>query len=236
MKIFHILTAFPNAFSYLDTSMIKKAKNKKKISVNILDLKEFGHGRWNKIDGRPFGGGPGMLIQIDPVVKAIQYLGYSAEKDVRLKKKEGLKVIMTSPSGIRFTQQYAEKLKELNQIILILCGHYEGFDSRIKEYLVDEEISIGDYVLSGGELPAMIIIDSVSRLIPGVLGNDESAVKETKFHEMYIEPEHPQYTRPSQYILPSGRVAAVPDVLLSGNHAEIEKWRSMAVGFKRQQS
>lgn len=231
MKKFHILTAFPNAFSYLDTSMIKKAKDKGLIKVNVLDLKEFGHGRWNKIDSRPFGGGPGMLLQIDPIVKAIQYLGYSAEKDLRLKNKEDLKVIMTTPSGIRFTQQQAEKMQELNQNILILCGHYEGFDSRIQEYLVDEAISIGDYVLSGGELPAMIIIDSVSRLIPGVLGNDESAVKETKFYDTYIEPEHPQYARPSQYILPSGKVANVPDILLSGNHAEIEKWRSKTINL-----
>lgn len=225
MKKFHILTAFPNAFSYLDTSMIKKARDKKKIGVNILDLKEFGHGRWKKIDSRPFGGGPGMLLQIDPVVKAIQYLGYSAEKDLRLKNKEDLKVIMTSPSGSRFTQKQAENLQRLNQNILILCGHYEGFDSRIQEYLVDEDVSIGGYVLSGGELPAMIILDAVSRLIPGVLGNDESAIKETKFHDNFIEPEHPQYARPSEYILPSGKVATVPDVLLSGNHAEIEKWR-----------
>lgn len=231
MKKFHILTAFPSAFSYLDTSMIKKAKDKNKINVNILDLKEFGHGRWKKIDSRPFGGGPGMLLQIDPIVKAIQHLGYSAEKDLRLKKNEHLKVIMTSPAGVKFTQQKAEDFNTAKQDILILCGHYEGFDSRIQEYLVDESVSVGDYVLSGGELPAMIIIDAVSRLIPGVLGNDESATKETKFNDTYIEPEHPQYARPSEYILPSGKVANVPDVLLSGNHAEIEKWRLKTINL-----
>jgi tRNA (guanine37-N1)-methyltransferase len=225
MKNFHILSAIPDSFGYLEASIIGRARKKGLININIIDLREFGHGKWNKIDGRPFSGGPGMLFQVEPVVKAIQSLGFNPEYKLRQEKDDNLHVILTSPTGDLFNQNRAEQIAVLEKDILIICGHYEGFDYRVEEHLVDEVLSIGNYVLSGGELASMIIIDSVSRLISGVLGNELSPVYETKFDENVKVSEYPQYTRPSSLILPSGIEAIVPDILLSGNHGEIEKWK-----------
>lgn len=225
MKKFHILSAVPDSFGYLEKSIIGRARKNNIIEINIIDLREFGHGKWNKIDGRPFSGGPGMLLQVEPVIRAIQSLGFSAESEARRNLNENLHVILTSPAGETFNQKRAEEFASFEKEILIICGHYEGFDFRVQGYLVDEVLSIGNYVLSGGELASMIIIDSVSRLISGVLGNDLSSQDETNFHHEEKVPEYPQYTRPSSLTLPSGKEAVVPEILLSGNHGEIEKWK-----------
>jgi len=190
-----------------DMSMMWKAQEKKLAQVNIIDLREFGVGPRRTVDDTPYGGGDGMVLKADVMVAAIE----SAKA-----KNPGARVIALTPSGHKFTQATAAKLALLPGLIL-LAGHYEGFDERIMDY-VDDQISIGDYVLTGGELPAMVVADSVIRLIPGVLGGEASA-----HDESFSEPnllEYPHYTRPQEF-----RGTTVPDVLQSGNHAEIAKWR-----------
>jgi len=206
---FNILTIFPEIFnSYFDESIIKRAKKKKKINIKIHNFRQFASDKYKSVDDKPYGGGPGMLLKIEPIYKCLKSIK-------RLKKS---RVILLTPKGKRFTQAKAKALTKYDQLILI-AGHYEGFDARIKKY-VDEEISIGDYVLTGGEIPAMIIIDSVTRLLTGVLGDDQSAKDETfTKHKKYIE--YPQYTRPEKF-----RGQTVPKVLLSGNHANIQAWRN----------
>jgi len=207
MKI-DIITLFPDMFKGpFDMSMMWKAQEKKLAQVNIIDLREFGVGPRRTVDDTPYGGGDGMVLKADVMVAAIE----SAKA-----KNPGARVIALTPSGHKFTQATAAKLALLPGLIL-LAGHYEGFDERIMDY-VDDQISIGDYVLTGGELPAMVVADSVIRLIPGVLGGEASA-----HDESFSEPnllEYPHYTRPQEF-----RGATVPDVLQSGNHAEIAKWR-----------
>jgi tRNA (guanine37-N1)-methyltransferase len=212
MKI-DILTLFPEMFKGpFDASIIKRAESRDLIKVEVHDLRKWGEGERRNVDDRPYGGGPGMLLRVDIVDNAL--------KDLRTEKS---RVILLDATGERFVQKKAVKLSKLEHIILI-AGHYEGVDHRVHENLVDEVISIGDYVLTGGEIPAMVLVDSVIRLIPGVLGKDESSADESHKEPGYLE--YPQYTRPEAY-----RGWKVPNVLLSGNHKEIKVWRDKKSGL-----
>jgi tRNA (guanine37-N1)-methyltransferase len=205
MKI-DVLTLFPAMFAGpLDESIIKRARQKGLLDLKIHDLRDWTHDRHRTVDDRPFGGGPGMLLKPEPLFEAVESL-----------KRETTRVILFSPSGRKFDQNVARELAQQEDLLLI-TGHYEGFDERVREALVDDELSIGDYVLTNGALPAMVVVDAVTRLLPGVLGDDESSHDES-FSAGLLE--YPQYTRPADF-----RGMKVPEVLLSGNHAEIEKWR-----------
>jgi len=209
MKI-DVLTLFPAMFAGpLDESIIKRARQKGLLDLKIHDLRQWTHDRHRTVDDRPFGGGPGMLLKPEPLFEAVESLKAGESR-------EGMKVILFSPGGRKFSQQIARELATEKDLLLV-TGHYEGFDERVREGLVDDELSIGDYVLTNGALPAMVVIDAVTRLLPGVLGDDESSHDESFSHGLL---EYPQYTRPAEF-----RGMKVPDVLLSGNHAEIEKWR-----------
>lgn len=202
-----IITLFPDMFKGpFDMSMIWKAQDKKLAAITIHDLREYGIGARRTVDDVPYGGGDGMVLKPEPVVAAIE----------KIKGDRNAKVIVMTPSGTQYTQAVAQRLSEEKDLIII-AGHYEGFDERIMDY-VDEQISIGDYVLTGGELPAMVLVDSIVRLVPGVLGGELSAHEESFSDPNLVE--HPHYTRPAEF-----RGKTVPDVLLSGHHAEIEKWR-----------
>jgi tRNA (guanine37-N1)-methyltransferase len=205
MKI-DVLTLFPAMFAGpLDESIIMRARKKGLLDLQIHDLRNWTHDRHKTVDDRPFGGGPGMLMKPEPLFEAVESL-----------KREGTKVILLSPCGRKFSQEIARELSQ-EKDLLFVTGHYEGFDERVRESLVDDELSIGDYVLTNGALPAMVVIDAVARLLPGVLGDDESSHDES-FSAGLLE--YPQYTRPAEF-----RGMKVPDILVSGNHAEIEKWR-----------
>jgi tRNA (guanine37-N1)-methyltransferase len=205
MKI-DVLTLFPAMFAGpLDESIVKRAREAKLLDLKIHNLRDWTHDRHKTVDDKPFGGGPGMLLKVEPLFEAIESL-----------QREKTKVILLSPSGRKLTQEIARELSQSEDLLLV-CGSYEGFDERVREALADDELSIGDYVLTNGALPAMVVIDAVARLLPGVLGDDESSCDES-FSAGLLE--YPQYTRPAEF-----RGMKVPEVLLSGNHAEIEKWR-----------
>ena len=205
MKI-DVLTLFPAMFAGpLDESIIKRARKKGLLDLKVHDLRDWTHDRHKTVDDRPFGGGPGMLMKPEPVFEAVESL-----------RREETKVILLSPGGRKFDQQIARELA-LQKDLLLVTGHYEGFDERLRRALANDELSIGDYVLTNGALPAMVVIDAVTRLMPGVLGDDDSSRDESFSHGLL---EYPQYTRPAEF-----RGMKVPDVLISGNHAEIEKWR-----------
>ena len=189
----------------LDESIVKRAREAKLLDLKIHNLRDWTHDRHKTVDDKPFGGGPGMLLKVEPLFEAIESL-----------QREKTKVILLSPSGRKFSQEIARELAQEKDLLLV-CGSYEGFDERVREALADDELSIGDYVLTNGALPAMVVIDAVARLLPGVLGDDESSHDES-FSAGLLE--YPQYTRPAEF-----RGMKVPEVLLSGNHAEIEKWR-----------
>jgi tRNA (guanine37-N1)-methyltransferase len=206
MKI-DVLTLFPEMFTGpFDASIIKRAQSKGLIEVCVHDLRIWGEGARRNVDDRPYGGGVGMILRVDILDTAISKL-----------KTQNSKVILFDATGERYTQTKAQELSKQEHLILI-AGHYEGVDHRVHEHLVNEVISIGDYVLTGGEIPAMVLVDSVIRLLPGVLGKDESSADESHKEPGYLE--YPQYTRPENY-----KGWKVPKVLLSGNHKEIEKWR-----------
>lgn len=208
-----ILTLFPDMFTgVFDASIIKRAESKDLIKVRVHDLRKWGEGERRNVDDKPYGGGVGMLLRVDIIDNAL--------KDLRTKSS---RVILLDATGERFVQQKAVELSKYNHLILI-AGHYEGVDHRVHENLVDEVISIGDYVLTGGEIPAMVMVDSVIRLIPGVLGKDESSVEESHKEPGYLE--YPQYTRPENY-----KGHKVPSVLLGGNHREIKAWRDKQSGL-----
>jgi tRNA (guanine37-N1)-methyltransferase len=205
MKI-DVLTLFPGMFSGpLDESIVKRAREAGLLKLGIHNLRDWTHDRHKTVDDRPFGGGPGMLLKPEPIFEAVEQL--AAERT---------KVILLCPQGRRFDQAVARELSQQKHLLLV-CGSYEGFDERIREALADDELSIGDYVLTNGALPAMVVIDAVTRLLPGVLGDDESSRDESFSQGML---EYPHYTRPAEF-----RGMRVPDVLLSGNHAEIARWR-----------
>ena len=204
---FDVLTLFPEMFEIMNSSIIGRAIQNKLIDLNLINFRDFSKDKQKHVDDTPYGGGAGMVIKPEPIYDAYT----SIVKDLDYKPK----VIYMSPRGKVFTQQMARELSKEKHLI-ILCGHYEGVDERVVEEIVDEEISIGDYVLTGGELPAMVVIDAISRNIDGVL--KEESVEDESFSDGLLE--YPQYTRPEIFL---GR--KVPDVLLSGHHANIEKWR-----------
>ncbi len=208
---FDILTIFPNIFdSYLNESIIKRAKKNEIIEIVVHDIRKYSKDKHKKVDDIPFGGGAGMVMSPQPLFDCI----------TAVKKANKGPVIYLSPQGKTFTQSKAEKFAKKNQNLILLCGRYEGIDQRIIDLLVDEEISIGNYVLTGGELPAIVLIDAISRLIPGVLGKDDSH-KEDSFSKAFDrKKEHPHYTRPEIF-----KNQSVPKVLLSGNHKNISEWR-----------
>lgn len=213
MKI-SIITLFPEMFDpILNTSILKRAQDKGKVEFELVDLRQFGEGVHQVVDDRPYGGGPGMILKADVLIRALKsILNPTKFKIENLK----FKILLMSASGTPYKQSKAREFSKLDHLILV-CGHYEGVDQRFIDKYVDEEISIGDYVLTGGEIPAMIITDSVVRLIPGVLEKPEAVINES-FTENLLE--GPQYTRPEEF---EGQ--KVPEILLSGNHGEIDKWR-----------
>ena len=205
MKI-DVLTLFPGMFTGpLDESIVQRARKAGIVDLRMVNLRDFTHDRHKTVDDRPLGGGPGMLLKPEPIFEAVETL---ANAETRM--------ILTSPAGRVLNQAIARELA-LEKHLLILCGSYEGVDERVRETLVDDELSIGDYVLTNGALPAMVIIDAVTRLLPGVLGDDESSQDESFSHALL---EYPHYTRPAEF-----RGLKVPEVLLSGHHAEIAAWR-----------
>lgn len=210
MKI-TVITLFPEVFDpILNTSILKRAQSKGKVTFEFINLRDFGEGRHKVVDDRPYGGGAGMVLRADILTKALIHCmnnGRSSKKCA---------IVLMSAGGKPYKQSMAQKLSKLNHIIII-CGHYEGVDQRFIDKYIDEEISIGDYVLTGGEIPTMAIVDSIVRLIPGVLEKPEATINES-FSEALLE--YPQYTRPEEF---EGK--KVPNVLLSGNHGKIEKWR-----------
>lgn len=206
---FHILTLFPEmVMDGLSTSIIGRAQSKGLLSVEAINIRDFAENKHNRVDDYTYGGGAGMLMQAGPV--------YGAYQSVLEKAKSKPRVIYLSPQGQTFSQSMAEEFAKEEELIF-LCGHYEGIDERVLEEIVTDYVSIGDYVLTGGELPAMVMIDAISRLIPGVLHNDVSAEFES-FQDNLLE--YPQYTRPEEW---HGK--KVPEILLSGHHANVEKWR-----------
>jgi len=206
---FDILTLFPEMFAGpLTSSIIKKARERGLVVVNLVNIRDFSRTRHRTVDDAPFGGGGGMVMEPGPIFEAVDF--------VRRRHGGAGPVILLDPQGERFTQEMARELAREKHLVLI-CGHYEGVDERVREYLVTREISIGDYVLTGGELPAMVVVDAVARLLPGVLGEAEAAEDDSYARGLL---EYPQYTRPRTY-----RGFGVPEVLLSGHHGEIERWR-----------
>lgn len=211
MKI-NILTIFPEFFiNPLQTSMLKRASEKNQVSFKIINLRDFTSDKHQTTDQRPFGGGPGMVMMVEPIDKALEFLG--AKKGQKNKR-----IILTSAKGFSFTQETARDYSQLEELTII-CGHYEGVDERVAMHLIDEEVRIGDYVLTGGEAAALVMADAVTRLIPGVLGNELSNQDES--HSQPGKMAHPQFTKPVDY---KGWV--VPEILLSGDHQKIKNWRS----------
>lgn len=212
-----VITLFPGMFEGpLTESILQRARDAKLLDLHFHDLREFGRGEYRQIDDQPYGGGAGMVMRADVLVDAIEKI--SSKQQVVGSKPHR---IYFSPRGQRLAQEKVESIATQHEWLILLCGHYEGIDQRIIDGgWIDQEISIGDYVLTGGELPAMVLIDAVARHIPGVLGKDESAAEESFSLALDRKKEYPHYTRPDEF-----RGLKVPDVLLSGHHAEIEKWR-----------
>jgi tRNA (guanine37-N1)-methyltransferase len=205
MKI-DVITLFPSTFQGpLDESIVQRARERGLIDIRLIDLRDFTHDKHRSVDDKPFGGGAGMLLKPEPIFEAVE----------SIRTPESWTILLT-PQGQQLKQAMAVELATKPHLILI-CGHYEGVDERIREHLVDEEISIGDYILTNGNLPAMIVIDAVTRLLPGALGDDQSAHDESFTRNLL---EYPHYTRPADF-----RGWKVPEVLVSGNHASIAKWR-----------
>ncbi|MDZ4244222.1 MAG: tRNA (guanosine(37)-N1)-methyltransferase TrmD [Candidatus Doudnabacteria bacterium] len=219
---FDIITIFPNIFkSFLNEALIARAQKKKIVKINIHNLRKWTMDNHKTVDDRPYGGGAGMVMMVEPIMKAV--------KD--LKKRKKAKVIVFSAKGKKFDQAMARRFVKLDQLILI-CGRYEGIDERVAEYVADEEVSIGDYVLFGGEVPAMVAMEAVTRLLPGAVGKQASIEDESFKHVKGITKkqearfiEYPHYTRPEKVKINS-RVRGVPKVLLTGNHKAIEQWRT----------
>jgi tRNA (guanine37-N1)-methyltransferase len=205
MKI-DIITLFPRMFEGpLDESILKRAREKGLVDITILNLRDFAEGKHRITDDRPFGGGPGMVMKVEPMVRCVETL-----------KREDSHVVLLSPQGEKLNQTLLKQLS-LKKHLILICGHYEGVDERVRQLVVNKEISIGDYILTNGAIPAMVLVDGVSRLVPGVLGHEDSASEES-FSEGLLE--YPQYTRPPEF-----RGLKVPDILVSGNHQEVARWR-----------
>lgn len=208
---FHVLTIFPDIFdSYINESLFKRAKKNKIVSITTYNIRDFTNDKHNKVDDRPFGGGPGMVLKIQPIWDAVKKL-----KNGKLKKTK-TRVVLFSARGKKFDAKTAQRLSKYEDLVLI-CGRYEGVDERVAEHIADEEISIGDYVLSGGEIPALVLMEAVSRQIPGFLGKEESLEE--------INGSFPTYTRPEVFSPQKGKMWKVPEILLSGDHKKIDRWR-----------
>ena len=208
--IIDILTLFPEMFAGpFDNSIIKRAREKGMLEIHLTNIRDFAHDKHRIVDDYPFGGGSGMVMKPEPVFEAVKHVKGRDEGN-------GSRVILMCPQGGVFNQETAKRLAREAHLVLI-CGHYEGIDERVRERIVDEELSIGDFVLTGGEIPAMVVVDAISRLIPGVLGDKESYVNDSLYDGIL---EHPQYTRPREF-----EGMPVPEVLLSGNHEKIRLWR-----------
>ncbi|HDQ88604.1 MAG TPA: tRNA (guanosine(37)-N1)-methyltransferase TrmD [candidate division WWE3 bacterium] len=230
MIIFNVITLFPELFdAFLQHLPFSRAIEKGIIQINLIQLRDFAIDERGTVDGRPFGGGVGMLLRIEPVYKALESVHNSVGT---VKKEEKTSIIALAPSGKKFTQEKSQQLTK-KEVITLICGRYEGMDERIKTHLATEVISVGDYVLSGGELPALTIMETVTRLLPGVLEKEEAIAIESFSRELgnggHRESgsvEFPQYTRPKEF-----KGLKVPEVLLSGNHGEILKWRESTKNF-----
>ena len=211
---FNIITIFPELIDhYSSESILGRAQNSGKIKINSINLRDYTNNKHNKVDDTPYGGGAGMVMNVEPVFNALDQHNFLPDQ-----KSKKTHTVLLSPRGRKFTQRVAEEFSEKYENIVMVCGRYEGVDQRVADHLVDEEISVGDFVLAGGELVALAVTEATARLITGVLGNKESIKEETFSKE--IDVEYPQYTKPEQF-----KDWKVPEVLLSGNHAEIEKWR-----------
>jgi tRNA (guanine37-N1)-methyltransferase len=208
--IIDILTLFPEMFAGpFDSSIIKRARNKGLLEINLTDIRAFSGNKHNTVDDTPYGGGAGMVMQAPPILRALEH--------VRRARGGALsRVVLMCPTGLIFDQNWARDLAGEEHLVII-CGHYEGIDERVRELAVTDELSIGDYVLTGGELPAMVVVDAVARMIPGVLGESASAEDDSFYHGLL---EYPQYTRPYEY-----EGLSVPEILLSGHHEKIRRWR-----------
>ncbi len=217
---FHVITLFPGAFdSYLGESILKRAIEDKKIKVKFYNPRDFADNKHDRIDRKPYGGGPGMVIQAEPVIKAIEESLKSVRKKLKTKNyKLSTKIIWLSPSGEQFTNEYAKKTVKKYKDIIIICGRYEGIDARVKKAFKVEEISVGPFVLTGGELPAMLMIDVISRQVEGVLG-DFNSLEESRVSSPDV------YTRPEIFKY-KGKKLRVPKILLSGHRAKIEEWKA----------
>jgi len=209
-----VLTLFPQMFEApFSFGIFKRAIDHKLVSTNLHNIRDYTRDKHHTVDDYPYGGGSGMVLKPEPIFEAVEAI----KSDICAKEKtSALPIILLTPQGRPFSQPIAQELSRYSHLILI-CGHYEGVDERVREHLVTDEISIGDYVLTGGELPALVVIDAIIRLLPGVLGSEESPLNESHTNGLL---EYPQYTRPAVY-----RSWSVPEVLLSGNHAQIAKWR-----------
>jgi len=208
---FDVLTIFPELFEpFITTSLVGKASEAGRLEFGVHNIRDFAEDKHKTVDDTPYGGGAGMVMKIEPIDKALQ----------ALKTQTAARTVVLSARGEQFTQDKAQEYAQLDQLVLI-CGRYEGIDQRVADYLADEEISIGPYVLNGGEVAAMTVIEAVTRLVPGVLGNEES-LREESYGASLTEKEYPQYTKPAEF-----RGWKVPDVLLGGNHAAIKKWRKL---------
>jgi len=213
--IFDIITLFPEIFeTYLKQSLIGKAQKNKIVKINVLNLRDFTSDKHKTVDDKAFGGGRGMVLKVEPIYKAI--------KALKKKKQNKTKVVLFTPRGKKFNQKMATRFSKLDKLILI-SGRYEGVDERIAKHIVDEEVSIGDYVLMGGELPALVLIETVSRLIPRVIGKPRLLKERITKEKGFIE--YPQYTRPEVFSPKKGVSWKIPKVLLSGDHKKIEHWR-----------
>ncbi|HEY3915558.1 MAG TPA: tRNA (guanosine(37)-N1)-methyltransferase TrmD [Verrucomicrobiae bacterium] len=211
-----LLTLFPEMFTGpVDVSILQRARKTGLLDLRVHNLRDYTHDNYKTVDDRPFGGGPGMVLKPEPIFEAVEALA-----------EEGTKVILMSPTGRVFNQAVARELAAETKLLFI-CGAYEGVDERVRQELADDELSIGDYVLTNGSLAAMVVIDAVTRLLPGALGDDQSALDESFSHGLL---EYPHYTRPAEY-----RGWKVPAVLLSGHHAEIEKWRREQAALRTQE-
>lgn len=225
MLRFDIITIFPEIFeSYFSESIIGRAQKNGNIEIKVHNLRDYAFDKHLTVDDTPYGGGAGMVLKLEPIYKAlVDIVGRQNLPCFRnAKSGKNVKIFLFSAKGVRYNQKKAQELSGLKRIVLI-CGRYEGVDERVAKYLVDEEISIGEFVLTGGEIPAMAVVDSVSRLLKGVLGNETSAIEESFSSEGYLE--YPHYTKPESFSPKRGVQWEVPEVLLSGHHQKISDWR-----------
>lgn len=218
---FNVLTIFPDMIDdYAKQSILGRGQKNGAIDLKATDIRDFSKNKHNQVDDTPYGGGPGMVMRADVIHDALQSTG-ALKKDGKRRKEKKRKVILMSPRGRQFDQRMAEEFSKLDELVIV-SGRYEGIDQRVVDFMVDEEISVGSFVLAGGELPALTIIEACARLIPGVLGNPDSLKEETHTKE---DAQYPQYTRPEKF-----KSMSVPQILLSGHHKEIEKWRKQKRG------